>query len=178
MCFNSTLVRFKRNLTSVNLPVQTTFQFHIGSIQARYVDCVTADSKRLVSIPHWFDSSSGRQRELGYVCRFQFHIGSIQAGRRLNATKPSKQVSIPHWFDSSSNYERNPSVQRHVSIPHWFDSSLCRLSSAFVCDVGFNSTLVRFKRSTLAACGLIRAMFQFHIGSIQATRQLARAATA
>ena len=61
--------------------------------------------------------------------------------------RDGRGVSIPHWFDSSRVRRVNLNrLVNEVSIPHWFDSSLVnkQLANAQM-EVGFNSTLVRFK---------------------------------
>ncbi len=55
-------------------------------------------------------------------------------------------VSIPHWFDSSSHCVILFPLLFVVSIPHWFDSSDESSNHLTTAYLGFNSTLVRFKR--------------------------------
>jgi len=54
-----------------------------------------------------------------------------------------------------------------VSIPLWFDSNGRRGPTAGAAAIGFNSTLVRFKRIELRLRDARWEVFQFHSGSIQ-----------
>ena len=147
------------------------FQFHIGSIQAASRPLFHSHSS------HSFNSTLVRFKPDDAAL-----IGSNSSG--FNSTlvrfKPYtrtrhqafNRVSIPHWFDSSAEMGRLKRP-RHglVSIPHWFDSSRRVGRARAACDIGFNSTLVRFKPLTESILDNSYVKFQFHIGSIQASSQ-------
>jgi hypothetical protein len=148
-------------------------------------------ANHIVSIPHWFDSSSRARRHctrrrpefqfhigsiqarlliqiIGTYLLFQFHIGSIQATGGQEWSEEADEVSIPHWFDSSATEPDWPDGEMSVSIPHWFDSSWSLPPASLRALPSFNSTLVRFKHSVEDPLPAITGQFQFHIGSIQA----------
>ena len=100
--------------------------------------------------------------------QFQFHDGSIQA-LPIRVTEASgRLVSIPRWFDSSGDGDERNIRHDHVSIPRWFDSSFRAFPSPTYTGTCFNSTMVRFKHTTLKRIRKIALSFQFHDGSIQA----------
>ena len=176
--FNSTMVRFKHGGRSQCTRMEDLlFQFHDGSIQAENLPTAFILILISVSIPRWFDSSMGITPLLTAISltEFQFHDGSIQAERnKILSLSSSPVISIPRWFDSSILRVGRGSVRfiLHVSIPRWFDSSsVCRVDH---CDrdlVRFNSTMVRFKRGfQTRTIGYLGYRFQFHDGSIQASR--------
>ena len=132
------------------LKLLSWFQFHIGSIQAKYT---------LFQIQILQDE-------------FQFHIGSIQA--RYPMTVSSK----PKWFQFHiGSIQARPQNNRLDKPLHRFNSTLVRFKRTTVMDavwstrVSFNSTLVRFKQARPPLLPGQRFQFQFHIGSIQAGRR-------
>ena len=191
--FNSTLVRFKPSKPVHVQRCRHSFQFHIGSIQAdrritRLDVLEQGFNSTLVRFKPCTDASS-RTAKL----RFQFHIGSIQAAPLQRHCTPSHQVSIPHWFDSKPTSIRWStltlsawfqfhigSIQSTISVSVSIKTLMFQFhigsiqsidlrSSSYGRMLGFNSTLVRFKRHDPAiASTQSKCRFQFHIGSIQA----------
>jgi len=119
------------------------FQFHSGSIQTPTAFGFSFDST-------CFNSTLVR-----------FKLGKAGADRHF-----SLWVSIPLWFDSN----KSETIRRGFLLGFQFHSGSIQTQhppEQVEAEPGFNSTLVRFKRSffSLSCASFVR--FQFHSGSIQ-----------
>src|SRR2546423_1370720 len=140
--FNPTLVRF--NVRTPNNPMQPS----------------------RVSIPHWFDSTTGKDAEQKSRKTVQYHTGSNQRVRRLIKRRDEEAVSIPHWFDSTQRVFLVDRRDQQVSIPHWFDSTMARSAVSGISQ-WFQSHTGSIQRFTLNTIRSPVDKFQSHTGSIQ-----------